>query len=217
MKQQKKILRTIALEEMLQRWRRSARGPRPRLSLTELFSSLYFLIQKGPLGRYELAELLHENQGVIRGLLERLQEKSLIETSKAGARATSKGRRVLASFLRKHRIASLERAEIHSMIPAGYCYASHLVGSGERAMKVIEQRDAAVRTGALGAMTILCVRGVLRAPPDNMDLNTVYPEAVKRLKTKFAPEDGDVILLAFASEEYPALAGALAATLAVNP
>lgn len=83
------------------------------------------------------------------------------------------------------------------------------------ANKVIELRDTAVRIGALGAMTILCAKKGLMIPPDNESLGKLYPEAAATVEAEFSPKEGDVILLAFAEDEYAALAGVLAASLSV--
>ncbi len=206
---------TLELDEMILKWRRSARGPIPRLSLVEVFAAVYLIEQYGPLGRYELASFMHENQGVIRGLLERLLERRLIESSKAGATVTSLGRKTIRRFLLEHGISELKRIEVSSLVSAQHAYGSHLRQAGSKISRVIELRDIAVRMGALGAMTILCAKRGLTIPPDNESLNKLYPEAAATLESQFSTKEGDVILLAFAEDEYAALAGVLAVSLSV--
>lgn len=205
----------LELDEMLLRWRRSARGPIPRLSLVEVFSALYLIEQYGPLGRYELASFMHENQGVIRGLLERLLEHKLVESSKAGASITHAGSKTLRAFLAERGISKLQRIEVSPLVSAQHTYGSHLRQAGSKATRVIEQRDIAVRFGAEGALTILCTKRGLTIPPDNESLEKLYPKAAEVLKTQFSVREGDVILLAFARDEYAALAGVLAVSLSV--
>jgi uncharacterized protein DUF4443 len=208
--------KAISVEEILHGWRKTERGPKPRLSQVQLFSALYLIGEHAPLGRYELANQIHENQGVIRGLLERLLEHHLIDSSKAGARVTSEGKSALILFLSAHRIAGLKQLQIPTLVRARYTFGSHLRQAGDRAGRVIELRDIAVRMGALGAMTILGGKGGLTIPPDNESLNKLYPETAAVLETEFKAKPGDVILLAFAEEEYAALAGVLAVSLAVG-
>ncbi len=205
----------ISVEKLLQGWRKTERGPKPRLSKIQLFSALYFIGEHAPIGRYDLASQIHENQGVIRGLLERLLEHDLIESSKAGARVTAEGRRVLQAFLLGNGVAELRKVEIPSLVSVRYMYGSHLKRAGSKATRVIEQRDIAVRMGALGAMTILCSKRGLTIPPDNESLTRLYPEAAAILEECFPAKEGDVILLAFAEDEYAALAGVLAVSLSV--
>ncbi len=167
------------------------------------------------MGRYDLADQIHENQGVIRGLLERLLEHHLIETSKAGARVTVVGRSAIGDFLSNHRIKALRRLEAPSLVSASYTFGIHLRQANSRVGKVIELRDIAVRMGARGAMTIMCIKEGLVIPPDGESLNRLYPEAAAIIEREFHPKQGDVILLAFAEDEYAALAGVLAVGLSV--
>jgi len=206
----------MSVEEILQGWRKVERGPKPRLSQIQLFSALYLINEHAPLGRYDLADQIHENQGVIRGLLERLLEHRLIASSKAGARVTSEGKIALRSFLTGHRIAGLKQLQIPALVSARYTFGSYLKQAGSRAGRVVELRDIAVRMGALGAMTIHCTKEGLAIPPDNKSLNKLYPETAAILETEFKAREGDVILLAFAEEEYAALAGVLAVSLSVT-
>jgi uncharacterized protein DUF4443/CggR-like protein len=204
------------VEEILQRWRKTERGPKPRLSQVQLFSALYLINEHAPLGRYDLADQIHENQGVIRGLLERLLEHHLIDSSKAGARITNEGKSALMSFLNGHRIVELKKLQIPALVRARYTFGSYLKQAGSRASRVIELRDIAVRIGALGAMTIHCTKDGLTIPPDNESLNRLYPETAAILENEFHPKAGDVILVAFAEDEYAALAGVLAVSLSVS-
>ncbi len=205
----------VSLEAILQRWRRIERGPKPRLTPIQLFIALYFITHGSPIGRYDLAGKLHENQGVIRGLLERLLENDLIETSKAGARITPVGKRAAKVFLKSHGIADLKKVEIPMIVGARFCYVTRLKRMGTKASRVVEQRDVAVRMGALGAMTILRTRSGLVIPPDNEDFQRHYPEGARTLLRAFPCEEGDVLFLSFADDEYAALAGVLAVSLSV--
>ncbi len=211
----KQSLKVISVEEILEGWRKTERGPKPRLSQVQLFSALYFINEHAPIGRYDLASQIHENQGVIRGLLERLLEHHLINSSKAGARTSEGGRKTLKEFLDAHGIAELKQIRIPSLVDAKHAYGSHLRQVGSKTDRVIELRDIAVRMGALGAMTILCTKRGLTIPPDNESLNKLYPRAATTIESQFSPKEGDVILLAFAEDEYAALAGVLAVSLFV--
>ncbi len=211
----KQSQKVISVEEILEGWRKIERGPKPRLSQVQLFSALYFINEHAPIGRYDLANQVHENQGVIRGLLERLLEHHLIDSSKAGARTTELGRSTLKEFLAGHGITELKKLHIPSLINAQHTYGSHLRNAGSKTSRVIELRDIAVRMGALGAMTILCTKHGLTIPPDNESVNKLYPEAAATLESQFSTKEGDAILLAFAEDEYAALAGVLAVSLSV--
>ncbi len=207
--------KAISVEEILQNWRKTERGPKPRLSDVQLFAALYLINEHAPLGRYDLAGQIHENQGVIRGLLERLLKHRLIETSKAGARVTEVGRSALKDFLSSHRIKDLKRLETPSLVNARYTFGIHLSQANSKVGRVIELRDIAVRMGASGAMTIMCAKEGLTIPPDDESLNKLYPEPSAIIEREFHPKERDVILIAFAEDEYAALAGVLTVGLFV--
>src|SRR5438309_248809 len=81
------------LEDMLDRWRRGARGPLPQLTPVQLLNALVLIDQEGPVGRRALAQALQINDGVTRGLLERLAEQGLVEVSEGtGVRLSRQGR-----------------------------------------------------------------------------------------------------------------------------
>src|SRR5260370_35815795 len=90
------------LEEMLDRWRRGARGPLPQLTPVQLLNALVLIDQDGPVGRRALAQALQINDGVTRGLLERLAEQGLVEGSEGtGVRLWKKGRERLQKDLKQ--------------------------------------------------------------------------------------------------------------------
>src|SRR6266567_1824879 len=51
------------LEEMLDRWRRGARGPLPQLTSVQLLNALVLIDQDGPVGRRALAQALQIKVG----------------------------------------------------------------------------------------------------------------------------------------------------------
>ena len=67
--------------------------------------------------------------------------------------------------------------------------ASHLVRSG------IEERDASVRAGALGAMTLVFKGSLLSAPGLSEDAERDFPEVAVQLLSRLKPRTGDVILI----------------------
>ena len=60
------------LEDILEKWRRGSTGPLPQLTPLQLLNALVLVEREGPVGRRALSETLQLNDGVVRGLLERL-------------------------------------------------------------------------------------------------------------------------------------------------
>src|SRR2546427_7589468 len=104
------------LEDMLDRWRRGARGPLPQLTPVQLLNALVLIDQEGPVGRRALAQALQINDGVTRGLLERLAEQGLVEVSEGtGVKLSSQGRETLQKYLKQiagRKIKTLDETEI---------------------------------------------------------------------------------------------------------
>ncbi|MBA3043514.1 DUF4443 domain-containing protein, partial [archaeon] len=84
---------------------------------------------------------------------------------------------------------------------------AHKISSG------IEQRDAAIKAGAVGATTIICKKKKLVFPVANYSFETKEPVLAESLHSKFMPEDNDVIIIGSANSLKMAEEGALAAAL----
>jgi hypothetical protein len=77
----------------------------------------------------------------------------------------------------------------------------------------IEQRDAAIKAGALGATTIIYTKGKLIIPGSPEDAFRDSPEIRKMLIKKLKPKEGDSIIIGSADDEKSAKLGAKAAAL----
>src|SRR2546426_5017234 len=90
------------LEEMLEKWRRGARGPLPQLTPVQLLNALVLIDEQGPVGRRALAQALQINDGVTRGLLERLAEQGVVEGSEGkGGKLSRQGRETFKKNLKQ--------------------------------------------------------------------------------------------------------------------
>ena len=60
----------------------------------------------------------------------------------------------------------------------------------------IEQRDAAIKVGGMGATTLLFRKGKFMMPITNYDSLRKEPQVYRLLIEKLSPEDGDVVIIA---------------------
>src|SRR5438093_5949675 len=88
------------VQEILEKWRRGARGPLTQLTPLKLLEAVLVIDQEGPVGRRLLAKALGINDGVARGLLERLAEERLVLVGEAGAKLSRNGKARLYHLLR---------------------------------------------------------------------------------------------------------------------
>lgn len=198
-------------------WRRGTRGPLPQLSILQLLNALVLIEREGPLGRRTLAKWLQINDGVARGLLERLAEQKIITVKKeTGVQLTEDGKKNLHKFLRQLSIRKILPLEGSELIKGKSAVAVHLTRSYRSGMTGIGQRDEAIKAGADGAITVAVSNGRLVVPPDNKILSDFAPRESTRIQEDFKPSDGDLIIIGFGKDEHVSLAGALAAVLSLQ-
>jgi len=177
----------------------------------ELFI-LWLLRTEGELGRYRLARMLGVPQGVARGSLARMKKKGLVAVRRrAGARASPKGLRELAILMKRHHLGLVERSdqELLGLGPESVIF--QVAGRAHRLGQGIEQRDAAIKAGATGAVTFLFDGRMLRFPGVAEPVSRRSPATFEQLKSQLRMRRGDVILIAFAGTWWEAARGGFAA------
>jgi hypothetical protein len=190
--------------------RRAAPGRSPSFTEAHVLTALE-LVSSGPsTGRKRLGELLSLSEGVARTLLRHLKEAHLIEITKRGVTLRTEGRLLLAT-LGEDLLDGLEVPESPLTLGARN-FAVLVRGVGHRVRSGVEQRDGALRAGALGATTLifdgekLTLPGVQKIPPK-------AEEVFDLLLSKLKPEKGDIIIIGTASDLLSAELGAKTAAL----
>ena len=205
------------LEEMLEKWRRGARGPLPQLTPIQLLNALVLIEQEGPVGRRALAQALQINDGVTRGLLERLAEQSLVEVSEGtGVRLSKQGRETLQRYLKQIAVRKIKSLDETELVPGKVSVAVHLAKKYRPGITGVSQRDEAIKVGAEGTLTIAVVNGKLSIPPDNKKVAELSPREDARIRELFHPSENDLVIIGFGKDANRALSGALAAVLSLE-
>lgn len=204
------------LEALIEKWRRGARGPLPQLSPLQLLNALVLIEREGPMGRRVLAHTLEINDGVARGLMERLAEHKLISVTGTGVRLSPNGKRSLHRFLKQLSVKKIFPLKESDLIKNGSAIGIHLARSYRPGITGISQRDEAIKAGAEGSVTIAVRDGKLTVPPDNKNLAQLAPRENARLKSEFKASDKDLIIIGFGRDSGRALAGALAAVFSLQ-
>lgn len=187
-----------------------APGPSPSFSAFDLIRLLRLLAEKGSVGRGKLSEMLSLGEGTIRTMLERLSETGLITISKRGCLFTEKGKSIwnaIENVIPK--IIEWENTEL-SIAPKNV--AILVRGRADKIRSGIEQRDAAISSGAKSAITIIYRDKRLVIPGVDLDLGRTNPKIFEKIMRLMEPKDGDVIIISGAdtikSAEYGALSAA---------
>ena len=197
----KKVLNELLHQE--------APGPSISFTVFDLIKAIDLIAEKGPIGRGKLSEEMKIGGGAVRTLIKRLKNSGLVTTSKPGCSLTEKGR----SVWRKITLILPQKVRLkrNKLTSASFNSAVLVRGYSEEVKDGLEQRDAAVRVGAKGAITIVLKNGKLVIPAVSPDLSKDYPEAFNHITQAMNPEENDVIIIGSADDPKKAEYGALAA------
>ena len=193
------------------------RGPKAAYGEVEILKAL-FAIGKSEtnLGRARLGQLTGLGQGEIRTLIARLKASGLIMVDAKGCALTEKGRKEFSLVSRALPYSSLVEAR---PLGLGKCAWSIVLRTNDSKIRSgIEQRDASIRVGAGGALTVIyssdrfVIPGVEKKSEG--DCEALGPsEPWKTIRAEGKPKKGDVVIVSWADSAMLAEAGALAAAL----
>lgn len=185
-------------------------GPIPYFSEFHVWKAMWLVKSRGPIGRHALGKALKLGEGSTRRLLDRLKEEEIVETSRRGCLLTSKGGRTFQELSKK--IAKIARVDASDLTVGKIDVAILVKGSRRRVTKGVQQRDAAIRTGAEGATTLLYSGGRLIAPTIGKALSG-ESNLAKQIFSLLPPTEDDVIVIGTADSEDKAEKGAWAAAI----
>jgi hypothetical protein len=144
-------------------------------------------------------------------LIKHLEKEGLINASKSGIVLTDLGKKVCSVL--KSRISQPTHIP-KSSLTVGAVNLAVIIKDTANAVKAgLEQRDAAIKVGALGATTLIFSKGKLSMPLVEEDIFSRAPTLRKMLVSKLNPQENDVIIIGSAENESMAELGAVAAAL----
>jgi hypothetical protein len=161
---------------------------------------LQLMEKKGHVSRNLLCQELSLGEGSIKTLIKHLKMHGLIEASKSGTTMTEKGRKISSEILL---LIPAETTIPKCSIALGkFNYAVLVKGFGFAIKLGIEQRDAAIKIGALGATTLFFNDGKFTMPGIT-SYNSIKNEShiYKLLVEKLKPEPGDVVIIGSDNED----------------
>jgi len=197
----KKILERLVEER--------APGPYPSFSVFHIIRALELIAKKGPIGRGRLSEELKTGEGATRTIIDRLKGARLIVISKPGCSLTKEGERVWNEF--QSIFPRKIRLEKNELTFAARNVAMLVKGCGDRVGVGVEQRDAAIITGARGATTLVFKNQKLMVPTISENVARDFPVAFSQISGLMELEENDVIVIGSADSWEKAEFGALAA------
>jgi Uncharacterized protein conserved in archaea len=162
-------------------------GPIPKFGDYHIWKTLSCVNEFNPVGRKKLASLLNIGEGSTRTILNLLQEDGLIVINKNGVSLTQTGAESWKSV--KMDLAHIEATDL--TIGEKDC-AVRIRGVALNVKYGCEERDVAIKAGAIGATTLICYNDVLIFPGSDYPVD---PKVDKILRMKFELEDDDVIII----------------------
>jgi predicted transcriptional regulator len=196
------------------------RGPKAAYGEVDILKALLAIGKsRTNLGRTRLGQLTGLGQGEVRTLIARLKTNGLIEVDAKGASLTEKGKREFAGISKTLPYSSQVEAK---PLGLGKFAWSIIVRDNQNKIRTgIEQRDASIRVGADGAITVIYSSGKFMIPSldkksANADCEALGPsEPWTTIRSEGKPKNGDVVIVSWANSILLAEAGALSGALTI--
>jgi len=180
-------------------------GPTPKFTDYHIWKALMIMSETKPVGRKTLSSALNLGEGSTRTILDMFCEEGHISVTKSGAVLTDLGKRTKEAVKMDIGIVNVDDLTIGTV----NC-AVKIRGVSKKITYGCEERDAAIRAGATGATTLVCVGSRIIFP------GSEYPVSAhveNTLKKEFRIGNGDVIIIGTAPDAEKAERGAVSAAI----
>jgi predicted transcriptional regulator len=186
----------------------SGGGPTPKFALFHVWKTYDIINEKGPIGRKALSQTLGIGEGSTRTILDKMIREGSVENTKLGAVLTDRG-------IKQFRNSGITAApvKIEGLTISAQDCAVLVKGMADRIGTGYEQRDEAVRAGAVGATTLISKEGKLLFPGDKSEPDQVR---LAPIKSAFSIEENDVVIVGTANSYEVAEKGAVTAALSLG-
>ncbi|MFQ5782938.1 MAG: DUF4443 domain-containing protein [Nitrosopumilus sp.] len=179
--------------------------------LAHVFRALQLIDENGRVSRNVLMGELNLGEGSIKTLVKHLKMQNFVETSNAGMWFTNKGK----TIYEKLKFSMPEEISL-GKCSLGLGEHNHVILLKELGDEIgtgIEQRDAAIKIGGMGATTLIYQEKKFLMPDRNQDSMRKDPNLKKQLLEKLAPQENDVIIIASSNNKKNANLAAKSAAL----
>ncbi|MDE1765175.1 MAG: DUF4443 domain-containing protein [Thaumarchaeota archaeon] len=167
-----------------------------------IFKTLQVIHANTKASRSFLIEEIGLGEGSIKTLVKHLKMNELVTTSKAGMVLTSKGK---ALFSKLNEAIPAEASIKECSITIGrFNHAILVRGLAKDVGSGIEQRDAAIKIGALGATTLVFKDDDLFTSDKSYEIPIKDRKLTLEIIDKLQPRNGDVVIVASAENKKTA-------------
>ena len=173
--------------------RKIAPGRAPSFTEAHVIKAIEIISAYGAVGRIRLSKELGLGEGVTRTLVKHLKNEGIIEILRNGIVLSEYGEK-LFSVLRSRISEGIEVSP--SSLTVGPFNVAVLVRDMARVVKRgLEQRDTAIKAGALGATTLFFSRNKLTMPATEEDVFKGISSIHDMLVSKLGPKENDVVII----------------------
>lgn len=164
------------------------RGPRRKFNSFHYYRALKEILDSGRTGRARISRAIGIGEGSTRTLLDQLEEHSLVRRNNAGIVLTEKGRSEISEFP-----VSMAGVDETTLTTGPHSSIAVVRGGGRRVSNGIRQRDAAIKGGGAGAITMVIRGKRLLLPPDFKQVNDAA--AVRVVFESLLGREGDAVII----------------------
>jgi hypothetical protein len=169
--------------------------------VVHIFKTLQLIDRDDHVSRERLCRELGLGEGSVKTLIKHLKMSNLIKTSNRGTTMTERGQAIFSEL-----IASMPAEQQLPRCSVALGKFNHAVIIKELSYAVksgIEQRDAAIKVGGIGATTLLFVdnKFVMPTPGRSQDSLKKDPETRTLLMEGLKPEQGDIVIVGSADTD----------------
>lgn len=192
--------------------RKIAPGRTPSFTEAHVVKALEIISGEETIGRIRLSKELELGEGVTRTLVKHLKNEGIIEVSKYGITLSEHGKKLFSDL--RSRIGVEVEIPPSPLTVGPFNVAVLVRDMAHRVKGGLEQRDTAIKAGALGATTLVFSRNRLTIP--SMEGEEVFesvPHIHDMLVSKLVPKENDVIIIGSGENKTSAEIGAKMAAL----
>jgi hypothetical protein len=162
-------------------------------NIVHIFKALQLAKINGHISRYLLRKELSLGDGSVKTLIKHLKMTNMIKTSNAGTILTEKGEKIISHLLSC--IPNETGIQKSSITIGKFNYVVLVKDMADAIKSGIEQRDIAIKAGAIGATTLIFQNGIFLIPGTNFNALSEEPQIQKKLIESLHPENNDVIII----------------------
>ena len=161
--------------------------------LAHLFKTMQMMANSKRISRSLMMRELELGEGSVKTLVKHMKMYGLVENSNAGMWLTNKGNNI---YTKLHQLIPKEMDIAKCSVALGrFNHAILLKNMADNIRSGIEQRDVAIKAGAVGATTLIFKNQRLVLPDTNEDLLRNDQKVHSLIIERLAPEENDVIII----------------------